>query len=332
MKQFFTLLLIASFGSAFGQCMVQAFGQPTGCGMPCTGNVQSFGNGTPPLAYVWQPGNYSTQNVSGLCAGTYTVTMTDGSGCIATALATVTQSNGPVASVQCSPAMCSSANGSAGVMVSGGTPPYSFFWTPTGQTTQMITGLTAGCYTVTVTDAGGCTTTGSCCVTVSNAPTITAMQQQPSNCPNCTGIAVSNASGGQMPYMYNWAPSGGNQATATGLCQGTYTVCVTDANGCTACTTVTIGCVTGLEDHSLETDVTLYPNPAGNELNITLDMDLGNVSMTVYNMLGDKIYAANGFFANGKGQKINVGNLSPGIYFLELRKENATIKKKFVKS
>ncbi len=330
--KFFTLLLISFFGSAQAQCFVQAFGQPTGCGTPCTGNVQAFGNGTPPMAYVWQPGNYTTQNVTGLCATTYTVTMTDGAGCIATATATVNQNNGVFAFASCSQAQCNQANGTAAVNATGGTPPYTFSWAPSGQTTQTITGLVAGCYTVTVTDAGGCTVTASCCVTSVGGPAITTTNVNPSNCPNCTGSASAIASGGTMPYTYMWAPSGGNNSNATGLCQGVYTVCVTDANGCTACTNVTINCVVGLNDEPLEADVNLFPNPANDEISISLDQELSDVSIVVYNVVGERISAHKFSFINGKKFRMDIRSLSEGIYFVELRKGNMTIKKKFVKN
>ena len=240
--------------------------------------------------------------------------------------------NGPMAFASCSQSICNMANGTSTVNVTGGTPPYIYVWSPSGQTTQTATGLMAGCYTVTVTDAGGCTTTASCCVTVLNAPSITVSVVNPTSCPNCTGSANTLVTGGSAPYSFMWTPSGGNGPNATGLCQGTYTVCVTDANGCTACTNLTITCLVGLNDEPLQAEVSIFPNPAHDEISISLDEELADAFVVVYNVVGEKISAHKFSFIPGRKFRMDIRSLSEGIYFVELRKGNMTIKKKFVKS
>lgn len=131
-------------------------------------------------------------------------------------------------------------NGSATVSDTGGVSPYTYSWNPSGQTTATATGLSAGSYTITVTDAIGCTASAS--VTITAPTAFTATMGSPTN-PSCfggTGSVTVTAHGGTSPYTYLWAPSGGTSATGTGLTAGVYTVTITDKDGCTATASVAI--------------------------------------------------------------------------------------------
>lgn len=113
----------------------------------------------------------------------------------------------------------------------GGVAPYTYDWS-NGQTTQSIT-VTAGTYTVDITDANGCMATAS--YTVSENPELILVCSATDNtdCTTCNGTASVAASGGSgTGYMYAWS-NGGSTALIGGLCGGTYTVTVTDSNGCT---------------------------------------------------------------------------------------------------
>ena len=139
----------------------------------CFGNsngsiTTSVSNGVPPFIYSWSNGA-TTSSISGLSSGTYTVTLTDATPLTVTASATVTQ---PAAALAANASVVThvdcygNSNGSVTVSVSGGTTPYAYSWSSTPvQTNQTATGLTAGTYTVTVTDAHSCTTTSSATVT-----------------------------------------------------------------------------------------------------------------------------------------------------------------------
>ncbi|MES2417296.1 MAG: YDG domain-containing protein [Bacteroidota bacterium] len=202
----------------------------------------SVSGGTPTYTYSWAPAGGTASTASGLTAGTYTVTITDNNGCTTTKTFTITQ---PVAfSVTTSQTNVScngGSNGSATVTVSGGTPTYTYSWAPAGGTAATATGLTAGTYTVTITDANLCTTTKTFTITQPPALVVTPVVQTNIACNgSATGSATVNVSGGTGTYTYSWAPAGGTAATATGLTAGTYTVTVTDANGCTGTQSFTI--------------------------------------------------------------------------------------------
>jgi hypothetical protein len=122
--------------------------------------------------------------------------------------------------------------GSASVVASGGTAPYTYSWAPSGGTGATATGRCAGSYTVTVTDAASATLTRTYTITQPPALTATTSQTNVSCNGICNGSGMVSPSGGTSPYTYSWAPSGGTGATASALCAGTYTTTITDANGC----------------------------------------------------------------------------------------------------
>ncbi|MDR7212711.1 T9SS type A sorting domain-containing protein, partial [Flavobacterium piscis] len=199
--------------------------------------------GTPGYTYSWSPSGGTAATATGLAAGSYTVTITDANGCTATRNYTITQpsaistATGSQTNVSCN----GGTNGSASVSPSGGTPGYTYSWSPSGGTAATATGLAAGSYTVTVTDANGCTATRNYTITQPTAISTATGSQTNVSCNGGTnGSASVSPSGGTPGYTYSWSPSGGTAATATGLAAGSYTVTVTDANGCTATRNYTI--------------------------------------------------------------------------------------------
>ncbi|MDQ3111115.1 MAG: T9SS type A sorting domain-containing protein, partial [Bacteroidota bacterium] len=198
--------------------------------------------GTGPYTFNWLPSGPTTEDRTGLTAGTYSVQITDINGCTGTVTATVTQPTSPVSgtTVVTNVACFGGSNGSINLTPSGGTGPYTFNWLPSGPTTEDRTGLTAGTYSVQITDINGCTGTVTATVTQPPVIVITSTQTNVSCNGGCNGSATVVVSGGTPGYTYSWSPSGGNAATASGFCAGTYTVTVTDANGCTATRTISI--------------------------------------------------------------------------------------------
>ncbi len=134
-------------------------------------------------------------------------------------------------------ASCGGNNGSIQITIISGQPPFSYFWTPNGETTPSIFNLGSGTYTVTVTDANGCTFTESYIVPGSSFPNVT-IQASDYAC-EADGEIDLTVSGGVPPFNYQWS-NGANTEDLTNLLAGTYEVIVTDANGCFTMATVTI--------------------------------------------------------------------------------------------
>lgn len=204
----------------------------------CTGTTSGSATvyaigGTTPYTYAWS-GGHTGSAVSGLTAGTYTVTVTDHKGCQAITSVVVATDPMLVATVSSATnVLCAGSNtGTATVSVTGGATPYSYNWS-NGQITSMATGLGAGTYYVTVTDANNCT--GITSVTITQPTQLVATLTV--NNVNCTGTTPGSASvsvtGGVSPYSYQWS-TGAISSSVSNLAQGGYSLTVRDANNCNA--------------------------------------------------------------------------------------------------
>lgn len=207
----------------------------------CNGNANgavfvSVTGGTTPYTYNWS-NNGTTQDITGLSGGSYSLTVTDANGCVDSTgphvvnePAVLTLTLDSIQHVDCN----GNNNGGVFVTVAGGTTAYTYNWS-NGATTQDITGLDGGNYTLTVTDANGCTVTDTAYVV--NEPqvlTITLDSIQDVSCNGFNdGAVFVTVAGGTTVYTYNWS-NGGTTEDITGLDGNSYTLTVTDANGCTA--------------------------------------------------------------------------------------------------
>ncbi|MCP2028435.1 putative secreted protein [Flavobacterium sp. HSC-32F16] len=198
--------------------------------------------GTGAYTYSWAPSGGTAATATSLAAGTYTVTVTDANLCSKTQSFTITQPAVLAATTSKTDVSCNGgSNGNATVNATGGTGTYSYVWAPTGGTAATATGLAAGTYIVTIQDANTCQTTAA--VTIAEPVVLSAITSKTDvSCNGANdGTATVTASGGTSSYTYSWSPSGGTAATASGLSPNTYTVTVTDANGCFTTQSVTIG-------------------------------------------------------------------------------------------
>lgn len=219
---------------------VTASSTPAGCNVANGSATASPSGGTPGYSYLWNNGQ-TTQTATGLSAGTYHVIVTDANGCTAQTSVVVGSTSGPSVTSSATQAGCTVANGTATANPTGGTPGYTYQWLPIGATSQVATGLSAGNYTVIVTDANGCSVTDIVSVTTANGPSTNSSVISNVSCFGGTnGSATTNPTGGTPGYTYSWSPSGGNGQTATNLGAGNYVVTITDANGCTTTDNITI--------------------------------------------------------------------------------------------
>ena len=205
-------------------------------------NVLCFGNntgainltvagGTAPYTYAWS-NNTTAQDPSNLIAGVYTVTVTDANGCTATLSITITQ---PATAVSISTTvqniLCLNGTGSINSSPAGGVSPYTYSWSNQA-TTQNITNLQAGNYTVTVTDANGCTANavGVVAITLSTVP-VQINNSTGTNVLTCTTPAISLQATGGVTYTWTGGQTP-NTANNVITIPGSYTVNMIDPNGC----------------------------------------------------------------------------------------------------
>ncbi|MBL0051842.1 MAG: SprB repeat-containing protein [Bacteroidetes bacterium] len=193
--------------------------------------------GTAPYTYLWSNGS-TDASITGLTAGSYTVTVTDATGCISSCTHIVGEPTALTATCSATDASCGLATGTAMVVAADGTAPYSYSWS-NGSTDASITGLAAGVYTATVTDANGCIATCESTVNNLNGPVITCSSSDVTCNGGADGEASVSVSGGVGPLTFLWS-NGSTDASITGLTAGSYTVTVTDGNGCVAMCTSTI--------------------------------------------------------------------------------------------
>lgn len=211
------------------------------CNGGCTGTVRAIvGGGALPYSFTWPAtGSFPGSNLDtiiNLCSGIYTVNVTDANGC--TISGTVSIGEPPVltstiisTNVKCN----GQCNGSAIINPTGGTLPYSFSYnTSPPITTPTITGLCIGTYTGIVTDANGCSSSNGFIITEPLPIVITTTVSNPKCNAVCNGSVATTVTGGNSTtYQYSWSPAGGTVSNPTGLCDGNYTVTVTDDSLCT---------------------------------------------------------------------------------------------------
>jgi gliding motility-associated-like protein len=196
-------------------------------------------DGIAPYVYAWSNGS-SNEDLSNLAAGTYNVLVTDDNGCNETASFTINEPDNFVFAITTGNSSCLVATGSATSNVSGGTlvsPDYTYNWVNGGATvgtTNTINNQFSGLYTLFVTDDNGCSGDTTVSIIDNNAPTLTLDNTTDIDCHgNATGSIFISTTGGNAPYSYLWNPGAVSQLEdLTGVPAGTYTLIVTDADGC----------------------------------------------------------------------------------------------------
>jgi gliding motility-associated-like protein len=220
--------------------------------------------GSQPFVFTWSNGGTS-DNLSGLPAGQYVVTVTDVNGCTAVDSLDL---NAPdpltaTATAIASPNCFGGSDGSAVVVALGGVQPFVYLW-DNGETTVTASNLTFGIHFVTVTDANGCSIETFTVVPVVTLVTVDLEGAGLSCFGSNDGTISAIANGGTFPYTYTWNPANINASNINNLAAGSYSVIVADVNGCTATDNITIG-----EPQPLVTDVVVTDANCWNSLDGT---------------------------------------------------------------
>lgn len=299
---------------------------PATCGLSdgtITANAQG---GSPPYNYLWSSNPaQNTQTATGLPAGNYTVTLTDGGSCSSTASGTIQMSNNLQLSISVTDAHCGNPDGEATVTVVGGTGQYSYNWnTNPPSNTATISNMPPGNYTVTV-DASGCTGTASC--VIGNIPGPQAiMHIDPRIVTNYDGdpsVYFSDHSTGNIVNWY-WTLGDGNTSD-----QQQFSYSYSDPGLYYVTLTVTdhFGCVDSIRDSVLIYDLfTIYIPNAFSPTLADGDNDFfypqGNFrkedyEFYIYNRWGELFFSTNDRDTHWNGTKFNKGStkdLVSGIY------------------
>jgi gliding motility-associated-like protein len=214
---------------------------PTGATGTATAVVDTS-TGIGPFTYAWSTTPpQTTATATGLSAGTYTVTVSQAGSC-AVVDTVVVSSPAPFAPIiSTTPTICTAVNGTASIVQTGGTPGYRYLWTTGGDTTSTKTHLSAGSYTVIITDQNGCVDTATALVGSAGGGFASIINSHNDSCfGGNTGSATVAMTGGTAPFNYNWIPTGQTTATAINLFSGHYVVVITDSSGCISSDSINI--------------------------------------------------------------------------------------------
>jgi hypothetical protein len=200
--------------------------------------------------------------------------------------------------------------------------PYTYLWS-NSNTNSIAGGLSAGTYTLQVTDKNGCTITASVNI---NEPAQLSLNAFTYNTTDsvCQNNVYAVASGGTTPYTYLWNPGGSTNDTAKNVCDGNYCCVITDKNGCT--TSACINLTTGVEPINNNAVLEIYPNPSNGRFQLVIsNYQLGmNNTIEVYNVLGEKIYSAN-YSLPTTYYSLDLSNQPNGIYLYRVLSTNGSM-------
>ncbi|MBK5286432.1 MAG: T9SS type A sorting domain-containing protein, partial [Bacteroidia bacterium] len=279
----------------------------------------------------------TTPGCNNVCAGNYTVTVTDINGCTINVSTTVGQPPPIQITLTSIPTICAGTCITLSATATGGNgAPFQYAWSPnsgSGQDT-IVCPVDTTVYTVVATDSLSCTASATVTANVLPLPVVTLSAQQDTVCINSTiNILFGTPSGG----TYFGAGVGGNNFNASIAGPGVHSVNYryTGSNGCTDTINISIfvDACTGVETIGGETFVNIYPNPVTNELRIK-NAELRIESVEIYDVVGGLVKNLTPFpspLGEGRSVSVDVSELMPGIYFLKLKTEKGIVIKKLMK-
>ena len=282
--------------------------------------------GVQPYTIQWDdPGSSTTDSITGLAVGLYSVTITDNLGLSLMDSAEIIDPGAPALGLVVSSVSCFGGNdGGIYPSASGGTPPYTYSWTPGG---PLSTSIPAGTYIVVVTDSNGCAAS-----ITTNIPEPTAIQSNAAvfSDSNNTGVGaiIHNTSGGTSPYTYLWTPGGETTEDISGLVAGTYSILITDDHGCSITQVYVVGNILGIADFSAHLGYSINPNPSSGNFVLELERRQKLIVLQVSDLLGRIILEEE--IHGAKSHVIDLTAQPTGVYFLKLRTEDGSAIRKLV--
>jgi hypothetical protein len=302
------------------------------CNSACNGTaIATVSGGAAPYAYAWTTGA-TTAAIANLCAGTYGLNVTDANGCVSTDSETIFSTSGTlnVSVAKVSPTCNAACDGTASASVNGGVAPYAYQWLPSGGSAATAAALCAGTYTLNVTDANGCTQSSVITLTQPGSLVTNVTITNPTSCVEGEGTATANVAGGTAPYSFSWNPTGQITQTAVVLANGTYSVVVTDAKGCTAAGSGMVSCTNGITELSAENVFSVSPNPTSGNMIVTAITSNTIDAISIDNVLGQTVFTV----TNNNNQSttnVDITSQPTGIYFMRIRSEDMIYSLKVIK-
>jgi hypothetical protein len=297
---------------------LDAANDPTACGATDGSINVTTSGGTPGYTWDWNSGTFSTEDISGLSAGTYDLTATDANGCTFSLSVSLSDPGSPTVVVDSIvDASCFGAmDGEIYITVAGGTPPLTFDWDNdgTGDTDdpEDITGLAAGSWSVIVSDAGGC------------SASVSGTVNEPAMLDTSVSVAGYVLTANATAVTYQWIDcadllpiAGETNADYTVTANGSYAVVVSDGtcSDTSSCYTFTD---LGVGNVSASWNIKTYPNPVKEQLTIHLENYNGELTLTLSDMSGKVLRSQIYNTIDGEILRVEFKEMAKGIYILRL--------------
>lgn len=286
-----------------------------------TGSIDITASGSAgAYSYLWHDGS-TNEDRTKLKSGTYTVTVTNSSGCTASMVVTIQGVAVESKIIVENKISCyGSCNGTLKVQKVNGVGPFTYLWN-NGATTQRIVNLCSGTYTVTVTDAKGCTGVANKVLTQPSVIVASCTKTEISAPGANDGAITWSTKGGSAPYSYLWN-DGYTSGNRTNIAPGTYTIIITDANGCSV--TVTKRWKNGivrLSGSSPDASVSVFPNPSSGLFTIQIGADAASHYVINVTDMASKVVISKDYELEAGDQQIvmDLSAMPKGIYMLDIK-------------
>ena len=303
------------------------------CNGDCDGTISVAASGTPGYTYSWTNGD-NTDTADSLCAGMYSVFITDGNGDKACLTAPISEPTVISTTMGSADETSAGANdGSASVSAGGGTGTLTYSWSPGGATTDSVSGLTPGMYTVTVTDSNNCSVMDSVVVNSANsAPTATDDMATTDSLVSVTTDVVGNDSdpdSDPLTVTILTQPANGTASVVgdsimytpnagfVGMDTVWYQICDDGSPALcdSAMLVITVNSVVGIENLTFSSTFILYPNPVSSGI-LNIEMSFaGEATFVIFDMIGKQI---KGVTLKDYLNQVNVSSLSNGTYMYQV--------------